>query len=512
MAIYYDQVRANRAVLFINLLKHSTGGELFNLQDWQKNDIIQPIIGNIDEEGYRVIREVFILIARKNGKSELIAALVLFFLFVDCEYGSQIYSAANSRAQASIVFDAACAMIMQNPTLKKKCKIIRSQKRIVRYDTNSFYRAISAESSTAHGFNANVVVYDEPHEARTRELYDTLITSMGTRRQPLFISITTAGQKKAGLWWDLFEYAKKVKEGIVVDPSFLPVLYYAEDDDDWTDEKVWHKANPALGTFRLIEEMRMKYKRALEIPSEEFAFRRLYLNQVIGDKTKWLDIRKWKASNRKIETKSLLKRDCYAGLDLSSTTDITALVLVFPLPDGEYTAMYFYFIPEENMRERVKRDRVQYDVWAKQGYLITTPGNVLDYDAIYLKILELNRLFRICEIAYDRWEAVYLSTKLENEGFTMVGFGQGFASMSAPSKDLIKLTLSKKFHNGDHPVTNWMASNLVMRMDPAGNIKPDKAHSEEKIDGMVASIMGLDRAMRHGIERSVYEDRGVREV
>jgi phage terminase large subunit-like protein len=256
----------------------------------------------------------------------------------------------------------------------------------------------------------------------------------------------------------------------------------------------------------------MKYKRALEIPSEEFAFRRLYLNQVVGDKTKWLDIRKWKASNRKIETKSLLKRDCYAGLDLSSTTDITALVLVFPLPDGEYTAMYFYFIPEENMRDRVKRDRVQYDVWEKQGYLITTPGNVLDYDAIYLKILELNRLFRICEIAYDRWEAVYLSTKLENEGFTMVGFGQGFASMSAPSKDLIKLTLSKKLHNGDHPVTNWMASNLVMRMDPAGNIKPDKAHSEEKIDGMVATIMGLDRAMRHGIERSVYEDRGVREV
>ncbi|HBY19967.1 MAG: terminase [Clostridiales bacterium GWE2_32_10] len=506
--------RADRAVNFIKLLRHTKGEyakQKFNLMKWQEK-IIRDIFGNIDKNGYRVIKEAFIFLPRKNGKSELAAALALYGLFADDEYGAEIYSAANSREQASLVFNCACAMVRMNKALSKRCRIIESQKRIVRYDTNSFYRAISAESSTAHGFNAHMVIFDEIHEAKTRDLYDVLRTSMGGRRQPLFINITTAGTDKNSVCYQLFDYSKKINDGIIKDNTFYPVLYYADQEADIYNEIVWKKANPGLANFRSLDEMRIIAKRSKEIPEVENTFRRLYLNQWVTEYSKWLNINKWKECGEKdIDLEYLEGRICYAGLDLSSTTDISALVLTFPDDTGEeYYILPFFFIPDENMIERVKRDRVPYDVWVKQGLMQTTEGNVIHYGAIFNKINELHKKYNIKEIAYDRWGATKLSQDLEDAGFTMVGFGQGFASMSPASKELETMTLQKKIYHGNNKVLNWMMSNTVVRTDPAGNIKPDKSKSIERIDGVIATIMSLDRAVRNSKPQdSIYENRGV---
>lgn len=508
-----------KKLTFISLLRHTKGEfakKLFNLVDWQIKAVVE-LYGRVDEFGYRVRKESLMLIPRKNGKSEFAAALALDALFNEDEFGAEIYSAANTREQASLVFNAAVAMVRMNKALKARCKILESTKRIVRYDTNSFYRAISADASSADGFNASFVIYDELHEAKNRDLYDKLITSQGARRQPLFISITTAGEDEYGIWYELFDYSRKIVQGVVNDPSFYPVLFYLENEtgEEWKDEKNWIKANPGIaGGFRNMDEMRKQFKRALEMPTAESSFRRLYLNQIVQSTPRWLDINKWKASakNKKYEPKGLLKMRCFGALDLSSTIDITAFVLVFPLFDGYYTCKYWYFIPEDNIKERVRRDRVPYDVWEKQGYIITTPGDIIDYDFILDKIKKLGSTYNIEEIAYDRWNASKLVQELENEGFEMIGFGQGFASMSAPTKELQTLTLQKKFINGAHPVTDWMSHNMVLKMDPAGNVKPDKARSKEKIDGMVATIMALDRAIRNKDTTSAYEERGIRTI
>ena len=363
----------------------------------------------MDDDGKRQYREAFIFLPRKNGKSELIVALVLYMFFCDSEFGQEIYSCANSRDQASLVFSAVCAMIRMNKVLKKRCKIIESQKRIVRYDTNSFYRAISAEAGTIHGANASMVVYDEIHEAKTRELYDVMKTSQGARRQPLFINITTAAANKHGVCYQLFDYARKVRDKIVADHTFYPVLFYAEEKDDIYDEKIWHKCNPALGKFRSLDEFRQTAKRSREIPSLENNFRRLYLNQFTTQETRWMQLEKWMASSGKIVKKKLLGRPCYAGLDLASTTDIAALVLVFPMENNKYVTLPFFWIPEDNMKERVKRDRVPYDVWVRDGLIDATEGNVIHYGAIIKKIEQLNQIYIIKEIAYDRWGATKLS-------------------------------------------------------------------------------------------------------
>lgn len=514
--IRYDQKKADRAVQFIKILRHTKGDfarKPFNLQDYQEEPI-RDIFGRVNDEGHRIVREAFFMWPRKMGKSEMAAAIALMGLFLDDEYGAEIYSAANSREQASLVFQAACAMVRMNPILKKKCKILKAQKRIVRYDTNSFYRAISADSSTADGFNAHMVIYDEVHEAKNRDLYDKLKTSMGARSQPLFICITTAGQEAKGLWYELFVYSKKIKEGIVEDPSFYPSLYYAEKDVDWTDEEIWKRVNPSIDAgYRNLEEMQNTCKQALEIPSLEAAFRRMYLNQIISNRQVWLPFDRWKESGRDIPMSKLLKRHCYAGLDLSSTYDITALVLVFPLPDGEYATRYYYFIPEDNLHERVRRDRVQYDVWLRQGHMFATPGNVVDYDYIHEKVRELSKVFDIRAIAFDPWKAIQLTTQMETEGYNMVSFSQTIHNFAGPTDELIKLTLKQKLHNGGHPVTNWMSSNMILRQDATGNLRPDKEKSIEKIDGMVALIMGLELAIRDAADGpSVYEERGIRAI
>jgi len=506
----FNEQAAERAVKFIeNYLTHTKGkwaGVRFELEPWQHN-IISPLFGTLNDDGSRQYRTAYVEIPRKNGKSELGAAIALKLLFADNEPGAEIYSAAADRDQAAIVFNTAAQMVRQNKKLAKRCKIIDSQKRIVMPATGSFYRAISADAHTKHGFNAHGVIFDELHAQPNRELWDVLTTSGGTRTQPLIFAITTAGYDRNSICWEQHDYAQKIIDGVIEDPTFLPVIYAAGPEDDWKDEATWHKANPALGTFRGINEMRAMAKKGEQIPALQNTFRRLYLNQWTQQEDRWLDLAAWDATAGTVTLEDLQGRPCFGGLDLASTTDIAAFVLVFPMDDGAFVVLPHFWIPRDNMHDRINRDRVPYDVWVRQGFITATEGNVIDYAAIRQHIERISEFYNIKEIAFDRWGAVQLTTELGYAGFTVIPFGQGFASMSPPTKELLTLVLSKRLIHGGNPVLRWMADNLVVKQDPAGNIKPDKSKSTEKIDGMVALIMALDRATRHQEQDCVYNSK-----
>lgn len=504
--------RADRVIRFISHLKHSTGewaGKPFNLMPWQE-EIIRRLYGTLNPDGTRQYRTLWFEVPRKNGKTELGAGgITLPLLYIDGEMGAQIYSAANDKDQAGLVFNAAAPMVEQNPSLDRVSKIYPPQKRIVYYRNRSFYTAVSSEAYTKDGLNAHGIVYDELHAAPNRELWDVLTTSQGSRRQPLTAVTTTAGYDRNSICWEQHDYACKVRDGIINDPTWLVVIYAAPEDADWTDEDVWKECNPALGVFRFLDEIRALCKKAQETPALEMTFRRLYLNQWTSSVERWMPMDKWDACNAPADMEALKGKPCYAGLDLSATTDLTALSLVFPVGDSYDVIMHFW-IPWDTAREKEKRDRVPYSLWVKQGYITATEGNVIDYHSIQHKLEEYASLYDIKEVAFDRWGATKLSQDLTDAGFVMVPFGQGFRSMSAPTKELMNLILSEKIRHGGNPVLRWNADNLVVNQDPAGNLKPDKAKSTQKIDGIVALIMAIDRATRlGGTGKSIYEDRGV---
>ena len=517
-------IKAEAVVKWINQLKHTKGkwaGVNFNLRDWQIEDIIKPIFGRLHPDGRRVTRTAYVEIPRKNGKSELAAAIGLYLLFADNEIGAEIYVAAGDRDQASLVFNVAAQMVRMDETLSANSKIVDSQKRIVRHDKGSFLRAISAEAYTKFGFNASGIIFDELHVQPNRQLWDTLTTSTGAREQPLTFAITTAGFDKHSVCWELHEYAQRVKKGIVKDDTFLPVVYSADREDDWKDEEVWHKCNPALGDFRSLDEMREYCTKAAEIPAIENTFRRLYLNQWTAQEVRWLPMDKWEScAGGQVKEKELVGRTCYAGLDLATIYDLTAFVLVFPNEDDTYTILPRFWIPQEGMRKRAERDKVPYDIWVQQGLITATPGEATDYKWVIDEISRCAAKFDLREIAYDRWGAAKIIQDLQEMGFEdeksewagrhLIQFGQGYKSFSPPTKELMKLVLEKKIHHGGNPVLHWNADNLVVRLDPAGNVKPDKEKSTEKIDGVVAMIMGLDRALRAQAEPSIYELGGER--
>lgn len=512
----FDEVKAEHAVDFINCLKHTKGrwrGVSFELLPWQ-DTIIREVFGTVKDNGYRQYNTAYVEIPKKNGKSELAAAVALYMTCGDGEWGAEVYGCASDRQQASIVFDVAVDMVDQCPALKKRIKPVMSVKRLVYKPTNSFYQVLSAEAYTKHGLNVHAVIFDELHAQPNRELFDVMTKGSGdARTQPLFFLITTAGNDRNSVCFEQHQKAEDIILGRKIDPAFYPVIYGAKDDVDWSSEHVWYQANPSLGYTIDIEKVRNAYLSAKDNPAEENIFRQLRLNQWVKQSTRWMQMEKWDACNFAVDEVELIGKECYGGLDLSSSTDITAFVLIFPpmTEEEKYIILPYFWIPEENMRLRVRRDHVPYDVWEQQGFLKTTEGNVIHYGFIERFIDDLGKKFHIKEVAFDRWGAVQMVQNLEGLGFTVVPFGQGFKDMSPPSKELMKLTLEKKLAHGGHPVLRWMMDNIFIRQDPAGNIKPDKEKSTEKIDGAVATVMALDRAIRNNgnNEGSVYDDRGI---
>lgn len=449
----------------------------------------------------------------KTHNSELAAAIALYLLYADNEPSAEVYGAACDRNQASIVFDVARQMVEMSPALLRRSKIRSAGKRIINYRNAGFYQVLSAETGTKHGLNVSGLVFDEIHAQPNRKLYDVLTKGSGdAREQPLFFIITTAGNDKNSICYELHTKALDLMQGRKKDYTFYPVVYGLEVDEDWTDEANWYKANPSLGHTIKIERVREAYQNAIENPAEENVFKQLRLNIWTSASIRWIPEQVYDKGDLPINLDSLQGRMCYGGLDLSSTSDITALVLAFPPrnDDEKYILLPFFWLPEDTLELRCRRDHVLYDVWQKQGFIQTTEGNVIHYGFIEKFIERLGETYNIREIAYDRWNATQMVQNMEDMGFTMVPFGQGFKDMSPPSKELFKLLMEGNIIHGGNPVLKWMAGNVVMRQDPAGNIKPDKEKSVEKIDGIGASIMALDRCIRNGTgSGSVYDERGV---
>ena len=512
----YDKSAADYAVAFIENLCHTKGtwaGKPFELIDWQEQ-IIRDLFGTLKPNGYRQFNTAYIEIPKKQGKSELAAAVALLLTCGDGEERAEVYGCAADRQQAAIVFDVAADMVRMCPALSKRVKILASQKRLIYTPTNSFYQVLSAEAYSKHGFNIHGVVFDELHTQPNRKLFDVMTKGSGdARMQPLYFLITTAGTDTHSICYETHQKAKDIIEGRKIDPTFYPVIYGADESDDWTDPKVWKKANPSLDITVGIDKVKAACESAKQNPGEENAFRQLRLNQWVKQAVRWMPMEKWDNCAFAVDEDELEGRVCYGGLDLSSTTEITAYVLVFPPIDEEdkYIILPYFWIPEDNLTLRVNRDHVPYDVWERQGYLQTTEGNVVHYGFIEKFIERLGERFNIREIAFDRWGAVQMVQNLESMGFTVVPFGQGFKDMSPPTKELMKLVLEQKIAHGGHPVLRWNMDNIYIRTDPAGNIKADKEKSTEKIDGAVATIMALDRAIRCGNDHgaSVYDDRGL---
>lgn len=509
---FFDERAATVAEKFFEVvLRHVDGdvaGHSFKLERWQRN-IVRDIFGWKRRDGSRKFRTVYIEVPRKNGKSTLSAGIALILLFADDEPGAQVFSAAADRDQAAIVFQTARAMVEDSPALNRMAEIFKRS--IVVSSTRSVYRVLSADAFTKHGLNAHGIIFDELHAQPNRELWDVLTTSTGARRQPMVVGITTAGYDRNSICWEIHEYARQVKAGAIVDETFYGAIFAADEDDDWTAPSTWAKANPNLGVSIRLDYLQTECEKAKNMPAYQNTFRRLHLNQWTSQETRWLDMRLWDACGTAFDPESLSGRRCYAGLDLASTTDIAALALVFPpeTEDEPFHVVVEMFVPEEGLVDRGRRDRVPYEAWVRDGWLTATPGNVIDYDVIRRTLNELAEVYQIEEVAFDRWGATLISQQLTDDGFTMVQFGQGFASMSAPTKELLNLVLAGKVRHGGHPVLRWMADNLVVDQDAAGNVKPNKAKSRTKIDGIVATIMGLARATAHQEHGSVYDDRGV---
>ena len=509
---HYDKAKADRAVKFIENLRHTKGkwaGTRFWLLPWQEQ-LIRDIFGVVKPDGNRQFRTAFVEIPKKNGKSELAAAVALYLLYADNEPSAEVYGAAADRQQASIVFDVANQMVQMTPALMKRSKIMGATKRIVNYSNAGFYQVLSAEVGTKHGLNVSGLVFDELHAQPTPHLYNVLTKGSGdAREQPLFFLITTAGTDRNSICYAIHTKAKDILENRRVDASFYPVIYGIEDDDDWSDEAKWRKANPSLGYTIPLDRVRDAYREASQNPAEENVFRQLRLCQWVTSTVRWIPDHIYEKGNCPIDLESLKGRDCYGGLDLSSSGDITAFVLMFP-PCTEtepYYMLPFFWVPEDTIPLRVKRASVPYDVWVRQGYLMSTEGNVIHYGFIEKVIEQLGELYHIREIAFDRWGAVQMVQNLEGAGFTVVPIGQGYRDMSPPTKAFYELLMKGEIIHGGNPVMRWMAGNVVVETDPAGNIKPTKAKSAEKIDGIVAAIMALDRCIRNaGQQGSVYDD------
>lgn len=488
-----------KKVAVINRLTHTKGpfaGQPFKLRPWQERKIIRPLFKVDPKTGKRQYRMCLLMMPRKNGKTELIAALAIDGLLFDDEQGAEVYSAAADKEQASLAFNVAAQMLRNDPELLAQVDILDSQKRIVHRRSGSFYRAISAEAYSKHGFNSSRVLIDELHAWPSRELFDVLVSSTGARAQPLTVAISTAGYDRHSILYELYSHAKNVLATPALDPAFLPVIYEAPDGADWTDEKVWRAANPALGDFRSLDEMRAACARAQAVPAQENAFRRLYLNQWTEQASRWIALAAWDACRRPIDRAALRGRACYVGLDLSSTTDLTAAVAVFPDDDG-YDVLAQFFIPADRIAQRAARDRVPYDQWQRDGRITATPGAAVDYEYVRAAIREWDAEFDLRVVAYDPWNATDLISRLDKQdGIACVKVRQGFATLSAPSKSFEAAIMSQRLRHDGDPVLRWNIANMAAESDAAGNIKPSKDASTERIDGGYALIMAIDAMER----------------
>jgi len=497
---YYNKAKAEYAREWIEKMcvhvKGEWDGKPFKLLPFQWEDIIQPVFGLYESKAKnarRLIKECYIEIPKKNGKTTLLAAVELFLLFGDGEPGAEVYNCAGDDSQANLLFRTAKLMIASNKTLKANSKPLYTE---IRYK-NSLIKKLTSKADTKHGLDAHGVIYDELHAATDNELYDTLKYAGAQRRNSIFFQITTAGYDKASICWDRHDYTLKVNSGSAEDDHFWGLIYAAKESDPPFDPKTWEAANPI---YKHNETFQKNFaKDAIDAQNNIRvlnAFKRLRLNIWTGGSEKWFSDEDWMKGDGDLP--DLTGKTCFAGVDLASTSDTAAVVLLFPV-DDMYYLMPFIFVPERMIHERDKRNETFYFKWDKEGFLIRTPGNVIDYQYIRGKLLELRETYDIHSIGYDPYNATQLMLRLQDEdGFKIEPYRQGYPTMSAPTKEFEKLILSHKIVHGGHPVLRWMADNAQLRKDTNDNYMIGKTgYSTDKVDGMVAAVIALGEAMKN---------------
>jgi phage terminase large subunit-like protein len=498
---YFDEVSADRAVNFIEKfcshVKGELGGQPFLLEQWQKDDIIRPLFGWKKPDGRRKYRTCYVEIPRKNGKSNLSAAIALYMLFSDGEPGAEVISAAGDRQQANIVFSVAQEMIYNHPELRKRCKVLRTS---IEYKS-SFYKSISAEASTKHGFNCHAVIFDELHTQPNRELWDVLVTSTGARTQPLIIALTTAGHDRSSICWEVHEYARQVKEGSIVDPTFLPVLYGADTTDDWTQEATWQKANPGFGTICKAEYFEQEVQKAKNVPSYLNTFLRLNLNIWTSAEQAWISDDIFMRGADPLPSDEVLRTlPCFGGLDLASTQDLTAFAMLFR--DDEANCFYLkvhQFVNSEKAESKKLSAGIDYLRWAEQGHITVIPGNTTDYRYVKEHIVRMAAQYDLRAVGYDPRFSAYIVSELTADHIEMRPMAQNITTMNGPTKEFEMEMLRGNIVHGGNEVLRWQIGCAVVYTDVNENkrVVKEKYSETKKVDGVIASIIAMNEYIHH---------------
>ena len=506
---FNEKVARNTCQFFEDYFYHAKGewaGRNFKLLRWQKK-ITGHLFGWFRKNGTRRYREMFLYVPKKNGKTAWAAGIALILMIADDEPGAEIYSASGDRDQAALIFEIASGFVDKNEMLKEHIKVLPGYKLMKFEETMSYWKVLSSESKTKHGPNIHGLILDELHIFPDNELIDTLQRGTISRRQPMTIYLTTADYAKPSPCNTLLDYAKKIRDGIVDNKFFLPVIYEADaEKDDWTDEKTWKAVNPSYGVTIKRDYFVAETQKAKEEPSKENSFKRLHLNIQTKQEKKWMDIKDWDASGQKINQNELLGMKCYGGVDLSSTTDICAYGLFFPDNDA---FLVWFWVPEKTISRRI-----EYELWANDGYIEIITGPVINHEIIRKKIVETSREYKIIDIAYDPWNASQLTMRLsDDDNIPMLEFRQGYKSMNEPTKSLEKLILNRSLTHFGNPVLRWMCSNVIAVNDPAGNVKLAKPNKDSplKVDGMIALVMAYGASMSGNEHENsnVYNERGM---
>lgn len=497
---YFDQAAADKVCdFFETFLRHSQGewaARPFKLLAWQR-DYLSRLYGWKRKDGYRRFRETYLEVPKKNGKSSMFAGICLYAIFE--EPGAEVYIGARNKKQAKIIFDECSRMVAASPDLRRHLKVTEYTKTISFAAQNSKIVAMSADTEGQDGSSATHCVLDECHRFPNRKLYDVMKYAGRSRKQPLLINITTAGTDRFSLCYQLHQRSEAIINGTVEDIFFLPVIYSADpENDDLDDPDTWKKANPSLGVLFDEESFKRDFDEAKRLPGQLNNFLRLSLNIWTEQVTRWLALDVWDAG--KIEPLPFEGKSCFATLDLSSVKDLTSLSLTFEEGDDLYVTTFF-FVPKDTAEERSQNDKVPYPEWIKNGHIIGTEGNSTDFNAIRktLNNLAANGL-EIKKVGMDPWNARQLATQLMDDGFDVEEIRQGYPTLTGPSKELERRLLNGTLKQDGNPVQRWCVGNVATETDAAGNIKPSKKYSTERIDGVVSMVMGIGLWMAYGLE------------
>ncbi len=511
----FDLEKAERICTFIELLPHTKGKwaakrELLRLSPWQKF-VLSSVFGWVrKKDGFRRFWEAYIEVPRKNGKSIKAGGVGLYCFAADNEHGAEVYSGATTEKQAWEIFRPARLMAKRTPDFCDRFGIEVNATTLSIPENGSRFEPLIG--SPGDGASPSCVLIDEYHEHDSDELYDTMVTGMGAREQPITFIITTAGSNMAGPCY--------IKRGQVINvllgkkgfenEELFGIIYTIDDKDDWTSDQALIKANPNYNVSVDAEYLHSRRRAALQLASKQNAFKTKHLNIWVGARAAWMDMLAWGRAPGRRSLEELAGRPCFIALDLAAKIDVAATLLLFPPTEEDplYHVHGRYYLPEDVVLERATGNFSHYDTWAKQGFVTLTEGNVIDYDVIMDDLRNFSSMFQVEEIAFDPWQATHLSTKMTADGATMVEVPHQVRHLSDPMKELEAMVKAKRLAHGNCPVLTWMISNVVAKRDGKDNIYPMKEVPENKIDGAVALIMAVSRAIRHGGGGNVYESRG----